>query len=55
MPDFWMQASSFSGDRETKTRRSIMKAESNQSEGTGQAAKMAYRTVKVDGLDIFYR
>lgn len=32
-----------------------MKVQSNQPEGTGLTAKVAYRTVKMDSLDIFYR
>jgi pimeloyl-ACP methyl ester carboxylesterase len=32
-----------------------MKAQSNHRGGAGTAAKVAYRTVKIDGLDIFYR
>jgi pimeloyl-ACP methyl ester carboxylesterase len=31
------------------------KAQSNHPEGTALKAKVAYRTVKIDGLDIFYR
>jgi pimeloyl-ACP methyl ester carboxylesterase len=32
-----------------------MKGQNNQPERTGLAAKVAYRTVKIDGVDIFYR
>ena len=32
-----------------------MNAQGNQPAGAGTAAKVAYRTVKIDGLDIFYR
>ncbi len=32
-----------------------MKAQRNHSGGAGTAVKVAYRTVKIDGLDIFYR
>ena len=32
-----------------------MKAQSNHPGGAGTAAKVAYRTVKIDRLDIFYR
>ena len=32
-----------------------MEAQSNHPQGTGLSAKVAYRTVKIDGLDIFYR
>jgi pimeloyl-ACP methyl ester carboxylesterase len=32
-----------------------MKAQNNHPQGAGLVAKVAYRTVKIDGLDIFYR
>src|SRR5512141_1195574 len=39
----------------TTMRRLIMKAQSNNPEGARTAAKMAYRTARIDGRDIFYR
>src|SRR5512147_717202 len=41
--------------QQTSLRRSIMEGQSNLAGGRGLAAKPAYRTVKIDGLDIFYR
>jgi len=32
-----------------------MKVQSNNPGGAGEAARLAYRTVKIEGLDIFYR
>jgi hypothetical protein len=40
---------------EPTLRGAIMKTQSNHPVGAGTAAKVAYRTVKIDGLDIFYR
>jgi hypothetical protein len=38
------------------TGRSTIKAQdNNHPRGAGLTAKVAYRTVKIDGLDIFYR
>jgi len=42
-------------EEEPEPRRSVMKAERNQPQGAGRASKGVYRTVNIDGLDIFYR